>query len=316
MKDKLSRRQFLRNAAGITLAIGSSPALGRFTSQAEAMESSEEIDLAVVKSTSPEAATVAAVEGLGGIGKFVKSGDVVVIKPNMAFPNPPNWATTTNPEVVLAMVKLCIDADARLVLIIDYPMSRPEQCLKRTGVAAACEKLGSKKVRVSMETEQRDYKEVKLEKAKALGKIQVHKALLRADVFINIPVAKSHSATGVSFGMKNIMGLIWDRRYLHDQIDLHQGIADLSTFIKPSLILVDATKILTTGGPQGPGRAEKLNTIVAGTDPVATDSYAVTLSAWNNRQYAPKDVEHIAAASAMGLGEMDISKLNIKQIES
>ncbi|MFC1717620.1 DUF362 domain-containing protein [Candidatus Poribacteria bacterium] len=316
MKDRLSRRQFLKNAAGLAIAGSTVPILGRVTSHAEAADLSEKIDLAVVKSTSPEAATVAAVEALGGIGKFVRSGDVVVIKPNMAFPNPPNWASTTNPEVVLAMAKLCLDADARLILIMDYPMSRPELCLKRTGVAAACEKLGSKKVRVSMEIEQRDYKEVKLEKAKALEKTQVHKALLRADVFINIPVAKSHSATSVSFGMKNIMGLIWDRRYLHDQIDLHQGIADLSTFIKPSLILVDATKILTTGGPQGPGRAEKLNTIIMGANPVATDSYAVTLSAWNNRQYAPKDVEHIAAAHAMGLGEMDISKLNIKQMES
>ncbi len=312
MTDRLSRRQFLKTAAGLAVAAGISPGLDGLTSPAEA---SEEIDLAVIKSESPEAAVIAAVEALGGIGKFVKSGDVVVIKPNMAFPNPPAWGSTTNPEVVSAAAKLCVDAGARMVLVIDYPMSRPEQCLKRTGVAAACEKLGSKKVRVSMEIEQRDYKEVKLDKSKALEKIEVHKTLLRADAFINIPVAKSHSATGVSFGMKNLMGLIWDRRYLHEQIDLHQGIADLSTFIKPSLILVDATRILTTGGPQGPGRSQKLNTVIAGTDPVATDSYAVTLSTWNNRRYAPKDVEHIAAASAMGLGEMDISKLNIKKME-
>lgn len=316
MGDRLSRRQFLKNAAGLALAAGVSPVLEKVASHAEAADVSEEIDLAVVKSTSPETATVAAVEALGGIGKFVKSGDVVVIKPNMAFPNPPNWASTTNPEVVLATVKLCIDGGARSILVIDHPLSRPEQCLKRTGVAAACEKLNSKKVRVSMETGQRNYKEVKLENARALERTQVHKALLRADVFINIPVAKSHSATGVSFSMKNVMGLIWDRRYMHERIDLHQGIADLTTFVKPSLILVDATKILTTGGPQGPGRAEKLNTIIAGTDPVATDSYAVTLSTWNNRKYAPKDVEHIAAASAMGLGEIDISNLSIRKLEA
>ena len=309
MIDKLSRRQFLKTAAGVAFAAGASPVLGKLTSQAEA---SEKIDLAVVKSASSEAAVTSAVGALGGIGKFVKSGDVVVIKPNMAFPNPPAWGSTTNPEVVSAVVKLCIDGGARIVLVMDNPMSRPEQCLERTGIAAACEKLGSKKVRVSMETERRDYREVKLEKGKALEKTEVHKKLLGADVFINIPVAKSHSATGVSFGMKNIMGLIWNRQYLHEQIDLHQGIADLSAYVKPSLILVDATKILTTGGPQGPGRAKNLNTIIAGTDPVATDSYAVSLSTWNNRKYAPENVKHIAAASAMGLGEMDISKLNVK----
>jgi len=313
MEDKLSRRQFLKTTAGLALAAGAS----QLVSQVSASEPTGKVDLAVVKSKSPEAAVIAAVEALGGIGKFVKTGDIVVIKPNMAFPNPPGWGSTTDPEVVLAIVKLCIDSGAKSILVIDNPMSRPDQCLKRTGVADACEKLGSKQVRVSMEIEQRDYKEVKLENAKKLEKTEIHKALLRADAFINIPVAKSHSATSVSFGMKNIMGLIWDRRYLHQQIDLHQGIADLSSFdkLQPSLIVVDGTKVLTTRGPEGPGRTEELNTIVAGTDLVAADSYAVTLARWNNRGYAPKDVKHIAAAGAMGLGEMDLDKLSIRKME-
>lgn len=311
MENKISRRHFLRKTAGLALAAGASPAL--LTSHARAEE--EKVDLAVVKSASPEAAVIASVEALGGIGKFVKSGDVVVIKPNMAFPNPPAWGSTTNPEVVVAVVKLCIDAGARSILVIDHPMGRAEQCLQRTGVADACEKLGSRNVRVSVETEQRDYKEVKLEKAKALEKTDVHKFLLRADAFINIPVAKAHSATVVSLGLKNIMGLIWDRAYLHQEIDLHQGIADLSTFIKPSLILVDGTKALTTRGPEGPGRTEELNTVIAGTDPVAADSYAVTLARWSGRAYAPRDVRHIAAAGEMGLGEVELDKLKIKTME-
>ncbi len=313
MESKLSRRQFLKTSAGIALTASS--ALERFGTYAEAEGSAEEVDLAVVKSASPEAAVIAAIEVLGGMGKFVKSGDAVVIKPNMAFPNPSAWATTTNPEVVSTIAKLCLDSGARLVLIIDHPQARPEQCLERTGVAAVCKKLKSKKVRVSMEMERRNYKEVTLEKARALKKTDVHKALLRADVFINIPVAKSHSATEVSFSMKNLMGLIWDRAYIHQQIDLHQGIADLSTFIKPSLVVVDGTRILTTRGPQGPGSTIKLNTVIAGADPVAADSYAVTLSHWNGRRYAPKDIKHIAAANAMQLGEMDLNRLNIREME-
>ena len=315
MESRLSRRQFLKTTAGVAFAAGTVSALDGLTSHSGAAESPEKVDLAVVKSTSSEAATLAAIEAVGGIGKFVKSGDVVVIKPNMAFPNPPNWGSTTSPEVVSTVVKLCMDGGARSILVIDHPMARPEQCLKRTGIATACDEFGSKKVRVSVETEQRDYKEVRLENAKTLEKTDVHKFLLRADVFINIPVAKSHSATGVSFGMKNVMGLIWDRKYLHQQIDLHQGIADLSTFIKPSLIVVDGTRILTTRGPEGPGRTAELNTVIAGTDPVAADSYAVTLSRWNGRGYAPKDVKHIAAAGAMQLGEMDLDKLNVKKME-
>jgi len=316
MENKLSRRQFLKTTAGIALAAGVSPALEKFTASAYAEESAEKPDLAVIKSASPEAATIAAIESLGGIGQFVKSGDRIVIKPNMAFPNPPEWGTTTSPEVVLTVVKLCLDAGARSILVIDYPMAQPERCLKNTGVAEACEKLGSKKIRVSVETEQRSYTEVALENAKELKKTEIHKALLRADAFINIPVAKSHSATAVSFGMKNIMGLIWDRKYLHQGINLDQGIADLSTFdkLRPSLIVMDATKALIIGGPQGPGRTKSLNTVICGTDPVAVDSYTVTLARWNNRGYTPADVKHIAAANAMGVGEMNIEKLSVKEL--
>jgi uncharacterized protein (DUF362 family) len=195
-------------------------------------------------------------------------------------------------------------------------MSQPERCLNNTGIAEVCEELGSKKIRVSVETEQRNYKEVTLENAKELEKTEVHKALFRTDAFINIPVAKSHSATSVSMGLKNVMGLIWDRKYLHQQIDLEQGIADLSTFdkLRPSLIVMDATQALITRGPEGPGRTVKLDTIIAGTDPVAVDSYTVTLARWNNRGYAPADVKHIAAASAMGIGEMDIEKLKVRKM--
>jgi len=312
MSDKISRRKFLKSTAGIALTASLSPAIDNIMSNANA---EEELDLAVVKSEKPESSVKAAIEALGGIGKFVKSGDIVVIKPNMAFPNPPEWGSTTNPEVVYAVAKLCLDADARSILILDHPMGRPEQCLKRSGIADACQKLGSGKIRVSMEMEQRDYKEVKLEKAKTLEKTEIHKVMLRTDTFINIPVAKSHSATGVSFGMKNVMGLIWDRISLH-KTDLHQNIADLNSFerFKPSLVLVDGTRALTTKGPEGPGRTFSLNTIVAGIDPVAVDSYAVKLSLWNGRRYDPQDVKHIAAARDMNLGEMDLSKINIEEI--
>ena len=111
------------------------------------------------------------------------------------------------------------------------------------------------------------------------------------------------------------MGLVWDRGYIHQQVDLHQGIADLGTFIKPSLIVMDATSVLTTRGPEGPGMTEKLDTIIAGTDPVAVDSYTITLTNWNGRKYAPVDVKHIVAASEMKLGEMNLDKLKIKKSE-
>ena len=313
MTKEISRREFIKATATAALAAGLLPGSSPSSSGDTVPE---KVDLAVVEAESAQSATVAAIEALGGIGKFVKAGDVVLIKPNMAFPNPSTWGSTTNPEVVNAVARLCLDAGARAILVVDHPMAQPERCLQRTGIDSSCKKLGSRKIRVSMATEHRDYTEVELDKGKALNRTEVHKAFLRADVFINVPVAKSHSATGVSFGMKNIMGLIWDRRYLHQEIDLQQGIADLSTFIKPALIIVDATRSLITGGPQGPGRTVNLKTVIAGTDPVATDAQAVALSTWNGRKYTPSDVAHIVAASDMKLGEIDLQKLSISSIKA
>jgi len=309
MEGKLSRREFIKTAAGIAATVGLIPNLQ--SSNAEEVKP----DLAVVKSVSPESATISAIEAIGGIGAFVKSGDTVVIKPNMAFPNPPEWGSTTNPEVVIAVVKLCLDAGARSIFVIDHPMARPEQCLQRTGIAEACQKLNSNKVKVSMQAEQRDYAEVKLEKAKILEKTEIVKLLLRTNVFINMPVAKSHSATSVSFGMKNHMGLIWDRTFLHQKIDLNQGIADLCTFIKPTIVVMDCTRALTTKGPEGPGITIKPETIIAGTDQVAVDSYTLSLSSWNNRSLLPSDVRHIALAGEMQVGEMNLGKLSINKSE-
>jgi len=308
MKDKITRRDFIKSAVGAVVAINSFSAI-----KTEA--NNEKFDLAVVKSSSPETGTIKAIEIMGGIGNYIKSGDVVIIKPNMAFPNPPIWGSTTNPEVVIAVVKLCLDAGAKSIIIADHPMARPDQCLQRTGIAEACKNLGSDKVKVSMQIEQRAYTEVRLEKAKALEKTEVLKLLLKADVFINIPVAKSHSATSVSFGIKNLMGLIWDRAYLHQNIDLHQGIADLCTFIKPSLIVMDGTNALITKGPEGPGTTIKPNAIIVGTDQVSVDSYTLSLSSWNGRSLSPSDIRHISLANEMKMGEMNLDKLNIKKIE-
>lgn len=314
MDHMISRRQFIKTALGFAL-IGSVSELFEGHAFAQGGVKDEKIDIAVVKSSSVDIAVQRAVEILGGMNRFVKSGDVVVIKPNMGFPNPPTWGSTTNPEVIAALAKLCLDSGARSILVIDHPMGRAEECLRRTGIAEACKGLGSDKVKISAEMEQRDYVEVRLEKAKALEKTEIHKAVLKANCLINVPVAKSHSATNVSFSMKNLMGTIWDRAYLHQKIDLHQGIADLSTFIKPSLIVVDATRVLTTRGPEGPGATVKLDTIIAGLDPVAVDSYCLGLSTWNGRKLEPKDVKHISIANSMQIGDMDLSKKIIKHVE-
>jgi uncharacterized protein (DUF362 family) len=308
MSKQFSRREFiektLKTGAALTFASGFPTIL-----QASAETG---FDLAVARGDTVQAVK-ATIETLGGIQRFVKQGQMVVLKPNMSFPNPPEWGSTTHPDIVTTVAQLCLDAGAKRVIVIDQPLRRAEVCLKRSGIAQACQ--GISNVNVMALSEQKFYQKVTVPNGKELHEVEVARDVLQADVLINLPIAKSHMATGVGLGMKNLMGLIWDREYFHQYIDLNQGIADLSTLIQPDLILMDATRPMTTAGPGGPGKLVQLNTVVAGTDPVAVDSYTVSLTQWYGRQFSGKNVKYILKAADLGLGEIDASKLNIKKIE-
>jgi len=163
-------------------------------------------------------------------------------------------------------------------------------------------------------TKERHFAPTAIPQGKGLKSALVAKAVLEADKLINLPTAKSHSATGVSLGMKGLMGLIWNRGALH-QMNLHQAIADLATVIKPDLTIVDATRALTSGGPGGPGKTVQLDTVIAGADPVAVDSYTVGITQWYNKSFSGKSVKYIVAASELGLGEIDTAKMQIKEVK-
>jgi uncharacterized protein (DUF362 family) len=140
------------------------------------------------------------------------------------------------------------------------------------------------------------------------------KVVRQSDRLINLPTAKSHSASGVSLGLKNLMGLVWDRGLFH-QKNLHRAIAELAQVVRPDLTVVDATRALVTGGPGGPGKTVVLDTVVAGTDPVAVDSYTVGLTQWYGKAFAGKNVKYIVAASGLGLGEIDQARMTIRTVE-
>ncbi len=115
----------------------------------------------------------------------------------------------------------------------------------------------------------------------------------------------------MSLGIKGNLGLVYNRIAYHNSGDLNQSLADLATIIKPDLIIVDAVRALTTRGPQGPGKVANLNTVIAGRDPVAVDSYTVSLTPWYNRELKGSNIPHLVRAAEMGLGEIDPTKLNI-----
>ena len=246
---------------------------------------------------------------LGGIDNFVKSGDVVCIKPNLSFASNTDCGATTSPEMVEQMIRLCLDAGASRIFVVDHTIQDPTLCVERSRIEEAI--IDKKATLVTLQQE-RQYTEIDVPGGTQLSMIQVPKILRDTDVLINMPTAKSHSATGVSLGIKNLMGLIWDRGYLH-RVNLHQAIAELATVIKPDLTVIDATRALTSGGPGGPGKTVTLNKVVAGTDPVAVDSYTVGIAQWYKKSWTGNQVKYIKAAADLGLGEIDTANMQIKE---
>ncbi|MGQ9631853.1 MAG: DUF362 domain-containing protein [bacterium] len=309
--NRISRRDFIGRTIKAGVALGVASALPRVATCPQAAPISESVDLAAVRGDARRAVK-AAIDALGGIGRFVRKGQKVVIKPNMSFPNPPEWGTTTSPEVVAAIAELCSEAGASKILVVDNPLRRPDLCLKRSLIQEAVRDLP--RTYVFAATDRSFFKEAEVSQGRALRSVEVVKDVLEADVLINVPVAKSHNAAGVSLGMKNLMGLIWDRDAFHEKFDLNQAIVDLSKLLRPNLIVIDATRALITSGPSGPGKVVPLGIIVAGTDPVAVDSYAVSLARWYGRTFKGRNVRHILLAHWQGLGEMETEKLKIKKM--
>lgn len=296
-----TRREFLKAASvGVALAWAGRPGL---------LAAAPESDVVVV-SGDPAAATRKALEAMGGISRFVKKGQRVVLKPNMSFNNPPDRASTTHPLVVATVARACLEAGAHRVMVLDYPLRKGELCLERSGILDACKSIKGG-VHVLVMEERKFYREIKVPRGKVLDRVEVMNEVLDSDVLINLPQAKSHSATGVSLGIKGLMGVIWDRGSFHSKYDIDQALADLATVIKPQLTILDATRALVSGGPAGPGEVVKPNLVIAGVDPVAVDSYAVSIAPWYGQNFQGRQVKHLLLAHQRGLGKIDLAELKV-----
>jgi uncharacterized protein (DUF362 family) len=246
------------------------------------------------------------------MGCFVVRGARVVIKPNMSFAKGPEEAANTHPDVVRELAVMCREAGASSVIVLDNPLQSVEMCLERSRLKEVCENVAGTGVEAS--TRKRDFDEVPVPHGKALKSTMIMKKVLDADVLIAAPVAKSHSATGVSISMKGMMGLIYNRREFHTSMDLNTAIVDLCTVLKADLTVVDASRILSDGGPGGPGKVITLDTVIASTDMVAADSMAVELGTWYGRRFKGRQVAHIRLAHERGLGNMEFADRPVKEV--
>jgi uncharacterized protein (DUF362 family) len=267
-------------------------------------------DIVDVKGTDRKKMVNDALDALGGIRKFVKKGDFVVLKANAGFANPVDWGTTTHPDTVAAVAEACINAKAKRVLLVEYPQGKGMLCLERCGVKAAMDKLN-----VSIKLlEPGDFQKVDVKKGVSLKTVDLSNDILSADVVINIPTAKAHDQAGVSFALKNNMGLVRDRQAFHTRLDLEQAIADLGTVATAHLIVLDGTRVLVNNGPAGPGETATPGRIIAGRKIASVDAYALGLARFNGKNLTADGVRHIKLAGEHDLGETNVAKLKVKKI--
>lgn len=264
-------------------------------------------DIVVVKGGEPEELVRNAVDALGGMKRFVKKGDNVIIKPNIGpAMRSYEYAATTNPWVVAAVVKMCLESGAGRVRVMDKPWSgTAESGFTNSGIREQVDKAGGEIELMS----RFKFVSTDIPQGRDIKKWDIYEDILKADVLINIPIAKHHNSTGLTLGIKNLMGAINNAQMFH--LNIHQRIADLASRIRPTLNIIDAVRILVANGPTGGNLNDvrKLDTIIASADIVAADSYATSLFG-----LTPADLPSIKIAVDMGIGQSDLSKLKIREL--
>ncbi|MFO1433975.1 MAG: DUF362 domain-containing protein [Candidatus Competibacteraceae bacterium] len=302
----MNRREFLQTSLGVLAGAGLSlnPSTRLFATDA----GSASYDLVAVKGGGPEAMFDQGIQALGGMQTFVKKGQTVVIKPNMAWDVPPERAANTNPRLVKRIAEQCLNADAKEVYVFDNTCDNWEKSYRNSGIEKAIKEAGGK---IAPGNSEKYYQAVNIPNGRRLTEAKEHELILAADVFINVPILKQHESAMLTVSMKNLMGAIWDRGYWHRH-DLHQCIADFATYRKPNLIVVDAYYVLKRNGPRGvsvgdvvPMKAQLLATNMVTADAAAAKLFGIE----------PDSVDYIRIAHEMGVGRKDLENLSIKRIK-
>jgi len=261
-------------------------------------------EMVVIQGDDPAQIARRALQALGGMRRFISRGDVVVVKPNIAWDRTPEQAANTNPQIVAEVCRLCQDAGARRVVVTDVTINEPRRTFARSGIADAARAAGAEVILPQDSL----FRTVDL-RGEVLDSWPVLEPFLRADKIINIPIAKHHSLTGATLGMKNWYGILGGPRHrLHQRI--HESLVDLADFMRPTLTIIDAWRVLMRNGPGGgnPADVELKKTLVAGTDPVALDAY-VAKACWGLDWHT---LRYLKLASDRNLGSPDLEKSRVE----
>lgn len=314
----MDRRNFLRAAvlAGAAFSVkqsGAMTVLSQNMNAATAASGAGKYDMVAVMGGEPVAMFRKAMTEMGGMGKFIKKGQKVCVKPNIGWDKAPELAANTNPLLVGEIVRQCFAAGASEVTVFDHTCDDWRKCYANSGIEAEAKKAGGKMIPADQESY---YKPVSISKGKILKTTKIHEAILNADVWINVPVLKNHGGAKMSISMKNLMGIVWDRKFFHSN-DLQQCIADISTLDRrPVLNVVDAYRLMKTNGPRGRSEADVVNSkaLFVSQDMVAVDTAATNF--FNQVREMPlSDVGHLSLGEAHGTGTMKLDSLRIKRVK-
>jgi len=306
----MDRREFLKQVGLWSAGLILSPPVFDVMSFAWGA-SNDTPEIMVAKGTDLPAMVRRMMEAFGGVESFVKTGDKVVIKPNIGWDRSIEQGANTHPLIVSELVKLCLNAGASKVSVFDRTCNEERRCYQNSGMAPALEKIRDNRFRLDY-VDDRKFVPVVLKNGQVLKEWPFHRDALEADCYINVPVAKHHSLSGLSLGLKNIMGAVggWRGR-LH--YDLGPKLADLNTVLRPKLTLIDASRVIVKNGPQGgdPADVKILDTLIGSRDPVASDAYATTLFG-----LLPKEIEATVEAHNRGLGQIDLQQCHIRYLDA
>lgn len=263
-------------------------------------------DLVVVEGKDPYLSTVRAIEAMGGMGRFVKEGDIVVVKPNMAWDRSPDQAGNTNPDVVAALIEMSYKAGAKRVDVFDVPCNDEKRVHMSSGIPEAAR---AKKANV-LYVNHWNVAKARFPYDSPMEGWPLLRDAVDCDVFINVPVLKHHSLTNLTLSMKNLMGVCSGNRGLI-HIDIGRKLVDLTDFMSPDLTVIDATRVLARNGPSGGSLEDvvRMDTIIAATDPTLADVFAARLV-----KVDPMTVPYLRVAAERGFGNTDISKADVLRI--
>jgi uncharacterized protein (DUF362 family) len=311
----MDKRDFLKTLAvtGVAFTIKMNDRMGILAQTIKNSPTDNPVDLVAVMGGEPEAMFKKAIAEIGGMNKFVKNGQKVVVKPNIGWDKVPELAANTNPKLVEEIINQCFTAGAKEVVVFDNSCDNWISSYKNSGIASVAKLAGAKVVPAN---EKSYYREISLPNGKKIKNMKVHEAILNCDVWINVPILKHHGGANMSIAMKNLMGIIWDRKIFHIS-NLQQCIADMCTLDKkPILNVVDAYRVLKTNGPQGKSKEDVVMAkgLFLSQDMVAVDTAATKF--FNQIRKMPlENVKYLEHGQNLKIGTMDIDNLNVKRLK-